>query len=172
MPTQKALPADDPTGARAAQAEADARAEQVAKDRSIPAGLTPPPPQPRKINQGTQDRPADSGFVGGSPAERAERMGKYPMGGEAAIVDGKSVSPAERTSDTISNVGVPDVPAIKRHNEEVADSIEATAQAATAAGDTLPADAVMAVSDADGNRENTVEGVLAEKQAAAEKKKG
>lgn len=176
MPNVQAIP--DPTGVRAAEAEANKRAQAVAEDRSEGFTGFSSVKTPMKVSHTTKMRAADSGYVGGSPAELKERMGQYQMGGELAFrptgaPEAVPVIPSEPTADLISHEGVPDLPALRRHNAALADSIEATALSQIAASDPVTALAPEVLAETvnpQGDRTNTVEGVLSD-QAQAEQDK-
>jgi len=68
---------------------------------------------------------------------------------------------------------VPDLPAIRKHNAQLADSIEATALSQMAAADPVTAltpDVMAEAVNPAGDRSNTVEGVLADQAAEPEAK--
>lgn len=147
------------TDVRTAQKKADANAEKQAATQTAAMPTPDETQNPATPSHADKLRPADAGWVAGSPEDYERRVGKA---GDTATSD----------AEMVPNEGVPDLPAIKAHNEHFADVAEATANQAQAGG--TPGQATMLGTPETGaNKENVIEGQVPGpvKDAAADEDK-
>lgn len=161
--TTKNTPSSHPeSDIRAAQEQANANAQKQASDAGYVAGIQPPPEQP---SHASKERPADAGWVGGSAAELAARSGPYKGGEQVFTVtpEGKQKvnDPASKNPEPekVSNEGVPDLPAIEKHNQHFAEIAEATANSHAAAGKEAEG-MILGTPEEGADKSNVIEGNL------------
>lgn len=164
---------------RAAEAAANAAAE-AQHDKAFegvePGSLAVSPYAPQGLPPGWKPshtnkmRPADAGFVTGTPAEWARRRNGYTPGTSVVSMEhipakapDVKVTLLERPSgpppevEMVSAEGVPDLDALRRHNAEIAAAMELNA----ALSGEAPGPSTIASIEA-GDKSLTVEGQLAE----------